>query len=284
MNMSRFRQNAVVPGHPFLTLARWTSWSIHCALQREAVADFQTIPQKMTLIPKIRNFGSTSIFIKRDYYEPELLACKDFILPGGLVIDVGASFGIYTLFFANFVGPEGHVLSFEPGALSFSMLKKNISNSGLENVDIHNVALSDEEGDRKLFYIANSPVNFSLGGTAEMAGEVVKTATLDSLMRDRDERKLCFIKMDVEGYEKFVIDGSARTISSARPVIMFEVSNSAVARAGLSELEPFELLQNLNYRFFAMKDRFFAVQPPMQGNIFAVPAERVCNFHVLRQN
>lgn len=283
MNFRRFRQNAVIPGHPLLTCARWISWSVHCALKIDASVTFAEIPQKMRLIPKARNFGSTSIFIKRDHYEPELLACKTFIPRGGFVIDVGGSFGIYTLFFANFVGPDGRVLTFEPGTLSFSILSQNVSGSGLKNIEIHKMALSATQGEKTLYHIANSPVNFSLGGASGVIGETVSTAPLDAVISGGHDRKVSFIKMDVEGYEKFVLDGAQQTIASDRPVVMFEVSRSAVARAGLTEMAPFQLLMGLDYRFFTIKTGFVAAEPPAEGNIFAVPIERVRDFPVLPQ-
>jgi FkbM family methyltransferase len=250
-------------------------------LKIPAYAQFHTISQKVYLLPKLRNFGSTSIFIKRDHYEPELLACKEFVRPGSLVIDVGGSFGVYTLFLANYVGSSGQVITFEPGNLSFSILSRNVKNSGMANIELHKIALSDVESKKVLYHIAGSPVNFSLGGNSETDGESVQTIPLDLLMRNRNVEQLSFIKMDVEGYEKFVLDGAIKIISIARPVIMFEVANSALARAGLTELAPFEPLQKLDYKFFIFNDGLIAVTPPVQGNIFAIPVERLSDYQRL---
>ena len=113
----RFWQNAIDPQHPLASMARWPRWLLACAIKRPTVARFATGGLKMQLVPKLHSFGSTSIYIKRYFYEPELLAIRHLISPGSVVLDIGGSFGIFALFMAHYVGPKGRVHSFEPGSL-----------------------------------------------------------------------------------------------------------------------------------------------------------------------
>lgn len=57
--------------------------------------------------------------------EPELLReMLKWITPGSLVVDVGAGFGVYSLFFAKATGPAGKVFAFEPQRTSFNVRRR----------------------------------------------------------------------------------------------------------------------------------------------------------------
>lgn len=62
-----------------------------------------------------------SCWVKRRFYEEELLNYVAENYSGGIAIDVGACFGNHTLFFANIFDK---VISFEPNKELFNILKK----------------------------------------------------------------------------------------------------------------------------------------------------------------
>ena len=250
-----------------------------------ATVTFKSVDGKLLLLPRARNFGSASIFIKRDDYEPELKALRHFVPDGGLAIDVGGSFGVFTLFLSNYVGRKGRVITFEPGELSFSILLKNAGMNDFRNIEVHNIALSNVSGKGDLYHIAGSPVNFSLAGEAGVQSEQVDLRQLDAVLSREDREEVSFIKVDVEGYETFVLEGSTATITAAKPVIMFEVAYSALARAKLSHMAPFEVLERLGYCFFRLNEKglFDRCSPPSEGNIFAIPADRLSMYSILTE-
>lgn len=108
----RFWLNAIDPERPFASLARLADrlrqWAANCC------AIYHGRPEDAPR-PRLHSFGSTSIFIKRDQYEPELLAVGRLNEPGSVVLDIGGSFGNFALLMAHFAGPHGKVHSFEPG-------------------------------------------------------------------------------------------------------------------------------------------------------------------------
>jgi predicted O-methyltransferase YrrM len=57
----------------------------------------------------------------------------DYIATGSVVLHVGASFGYYTVFFADRVGPEGLVVAFEPQTAMYQVAYLSIyhKSSGL---------------------------------------------------------------------------------------------------------------------------------------------------------
>ena len=49
--------------------------------------------------------------------------------------------------------------------------------------------------------------------------------TLDSVVRSFGLPRPDFIKVDVEGFEKFVVEGAAKTIQQAKPVVVLELNH-----------------------------------------------------------
>ena len=70
---------------------------------------------------------------------------------GGIVVDVGAHYGRYTLIAAKRIGPRGKVISIEADPNNFDMLNKNIKlNELLDNVITLNYAASSNKSKVKL--------------------------------------------------------------------------------------------------------------------------------------
>jgi FkbM family methyltransferase len=267
----RFWQNAIDPQRPIASLARWPAWLLACAIKRPTVARFATGDLKMRLVPRLHSFGSTSIYIKRDYYEPELLAVGRLIAPGSVVLDIGGSFGIFALFMAHFVGPKGKVHSFEPGRFSFEQITANVALNGLgERIVVHRAAASDRAETLRLFHIGDAPVTFSVGGVEGMAAEEVPAERVAEAIPPADAAKVSFIKIDVEGYELAALEGARPILEARHPAIMFEVSADALARQGQTPAEMFAYLASYGYRFWLLEGGKFVPQlGPCEGNIFA---------------
>ena len=63
---------------------------------------------------------------------------------------------------------------------------------------------------------------------------------------DFELKNVDFIKVDVEGYEYFVISGAIETITRCRPVIIVE-QKAGFERYGLSDKQAVALLKSLGY-------------------------------------
>ena len=72
-----------------------------------------------------------------EWAQGELNLLLDLIDVGSTVIDVGAFMGTHTLAFARHVGPEGQVYAFEPHPVAFSLLRLNIEQNDLSNVELY---------------------------------------------------------------------------------------------------------------------------------------------------
>ncbi len=271
--LDRASKSMIDSRHPLASLLRWPRWLIACAVGRPKMARFATGGLRMELIPRLKAFGSTAIFIRRDEYEPELLAVKRVIRPGSTVIDIGGSYGIFSLFMAHFAGPEGRVFTFEPGRFSFGRLTRNIALNRMEQrILIHNLAASDTAQLLMLSHFADSPVNFSVGALVDgVEAEQVKAERVDAIVPKGRWADVTFIKIDVEGYEKSALEGARGIIETAHPVVMFEVSDAALARQDMTASDMFAFMASLGYRMWLLdaQKRFVPTETPQEGNIFA---------------
>lgn len=122
---------------------------------------------------------------------------------GDNVIDVGSNIGTLTLAAASIVGEKGKVLSIEPHPRTFKYLMKNIHLNPFKNILPLNVAVGEK----------GKYVNFSSKKSDDLNRVLKNTEGLKIPMVRLDEvvggeLKIALLKIDVEGYEKFVIVGA----------------------------------------------------------------------------
>ena len=262
------------PKHPVRSLARWPLWLVSIARGKPVNAQFVTGGMKMRLMPKLRSFGSTSIYIRRDFYEPELLAIRPFVRPGSVALDIGGSFGIFSLFMSEYVGKDGHVYAFEPGKYSFGEISHNVAlNRRQDRITVFNVAASDKPATLSLVHLGDAPVTFSIGeaDSTRQESETVEAKRVDSLVPREDWERVSFIKIDVEGYERSALEGARGVIEAAHPTIMFEVCAEALGRQGLTPADMRSFLGSFGYSFFRLNPEggFDPVEDLPEDNVFA---------------
>lgn len=186
------------------------------------------------------------------YWEWKLVVIANTICRcGDTIIDVGSNIGTETLLFAKKVGPEGKVISFEPLAGNFAVLKKQVELNKLDNVVLHQAALSDTAG--KLRFVP--PQNEWTTGDGRLLVESaekqdsieVETLIVDQLLDARRFSKLRLIAMDCEGAELPVLRGSEKTLKEYSPFIILEASPYNLEARGLSCGDLLDFLQARDY-------------------------------------
>jgi FkbM family methyltransferase len=148
-------------------------------------------------------------------YEPEQTGLFErHVRPGDTVLDVGAHVGYYTVLSAVLAGPSGAVWSFEPNPTNAGFLRRHVEINGLAQVRVEQAAVSDAEGTARFdFGTGSGTGHLSSDGAIE-----VRTLRLDDVCAAHGIVPGA-IKIDVEGAEAAVLEGGAKTIESARPVI-----------------------------------------------------------------
>lgn len=199
-------------------------------------------------------------------------------LASGMVFaDIGAQVGQYTLLAAGCVGPSGRVYSFEPAPDTFARLQRNIQLNHFANVQPHNCALADSNGEARL-YLRNSGVQEKNVGTNSLrpraawngAREVtVKMFRMDDVDVLRDTARLDAVKIDVEGAELAVLRGGSELLKRFRPLIAIEAEEPNAQAFGYSTRELKAVLEGLGYDLFRIlaRGRSWALEPTTSKEI-----------------
>ena len=190
--------------------------------------------------------------LREIYLEPqridELMAAT--IKDGMNCIDVGCHLGSVLQRIVR-LSPHGSHVAVEPLPYKAAWLRQKFP-----DVEVHQIALGDEDGVVEFFYNRRTS---GYSGLREHQS-VGKTERLQVECRRLDDivpayRAIAFLKVDVEGGEYMVLRGARTIIHRSRPIILFECTNSGLASFGYSIAEIYSFFTNeLGYRIFLIKD------------------------------
>lgn len=135
---------------------------------------------------------------------------------GDIYLDVGANVGNTTLSAAYAVGDSGHVYSYEAHPRTYKYLERSIAcNQNLiSRITTKNVALGEKRGEVFFTDLQNDDIN-----KVSNAGKVkVQMETLDE---QKLPARINVLKIDVEGYEFFVLKGAQQLLNNT-DILIFE--------------------------------------------------------------
>jgi FkbM family methyltransferase len=168
--------------------------------------------------------AAVGIHVRAGNYEPEVAAVfRRHLRPGMSVIDIGANIGYFTMLSAMLVGPAGHVLAVEPNPRNARLLEASRRVNGFTQVSLAQVAAGREIG---LLVLHRTYSNATTSAAPDDVGalfgsESVGCVPVDLLMGDR---RIDFIKVDVEGAEYNALRGCEATLRRCRPTLVSELS------------------------------------------------------------
>lgn len=256
---------------PLSVLLRLAYWKCHCTLGIPGTISLRR-SARMYLPPRWRS-PSKLFFAFRDQFERELKWLPFALSEGGVFVDAGACYGIYSLIAASLVGPSGRVIAFEPGSEAFSVLSRNLSINGFLHVSARRIALKNEPGTSRLF-VASDLTRNTLGhrpGAGKF--EEVLSNTLDEELATLGVENVTLMKIDTEGAEELILRGAENTLRRSHPKIIFELNADAAHLLGGRPDGAWNLLRDLGYRFWTL-DEDMTLQPlfaPIDfGNVIAI--------------
>lgn len=171
--------------------------------------------------------------------------------PDFVILDVGANIGFHTLNFAR-ICSKGFVHAFEPDNKSFKTLSANIELNNFRNVAVHPIALGakDEKLPFYKLYINNPGANRILAHapSSHFGQQQVDVRTCDHIADELMLQRLDLIKIDVEGFELFVLQGATNTINKYRPILFVELAEKNLQEHSLSSLDLINYIERLGYQ------------------------------------
>jgi FkbM family methyltransferase len=158
-------------------------------------------------------------------YEPNVVtAIQQNLRPGMVAVDCGAHIGYHTLLMAKRVGKAGRVYAFEPLPENFSVLCENIRLNGYEGIVVaENKAVGAQTGRQRFRRVEHPDEShpFTPLSRLDLQGDLeVEVVALDDYFADR---RVDFLKIDVEGAEVLVLKGMERIMCRDRPILLVEL-------------------------------------------------------------
>jgi hypothetical protein len=83
----------------------------------------------------------------------------------------------------------------------------------------------------------------------------VNTTSLDLFCERIENRPVKFIKIDVQGHELEVLKGSTLLIKKDSPMILLEIDNEALSRAGSSKDDLIQYMNGVDYNAHVINSR-----------------------------
>jgi FkbM family methyltransferase len=185
------------------------------------------------------------------FEEAEIEYLTNTLTKGDIFVDIGANIGLFSLIASKIVGIEGKVLCFEPAPLTYSRLDENLKLNKLQNVDSRNIGLSDKKGEL-MFYVSNNGYDawnsFAPSQDNKLESSIkVPVSTLDSELLDINKSKIKLVKIDVEGWEKFVLFGGKDFFENFSPIVMIEFTEENTFNAGYAVHDIYNVMQDFGY-------------------------------------
>ena len=156
-----------------------------------------------------------------------LHSVKDEKIDPAVIIDVGANKGQFAVSAAN-IFPNCKVFSFEPDPEVYSKLVKNTAS--YDTVTCFQTALGNSEGEiefnRNSYSLSSSILPMTddhlraFPKATEKETISVPLTTLDTIANELELTRPVLLKLDVQGYEKLVLEGACSSLESIDFIIL----------------------------------------------------------------
>lgn len=255
----------------------------HCYGEHMNTIETYTTTNRRYLLEEGDNLYIERLSRSKGYQINNAIRLRDLCPNARHIIDIGANIGNNTIEYATWAK---QVSSFEPTPHTYQWLKDNVEynrhnwgggretswyhNESLEmtaKVDLYNNALGNKEEN---ILIVNHPRN--AGHNHLRKGKWVKekstgkyTKWIDGVwnpLRSQNKSEISvevktldsynfqevdIIKMDIEGWELYALQGAEDTINRCRPIIQIEIMDSSCRRAGYTSNDIVKWFNAHNY-------------------------------------
>ncbi|MEM6723153.1 MAG: FkbM family methyltransferase [Bacteroidota bacterium] len=192
---------------------------------------------------------------KGDRNERDFFHFLDLLEPDHNVLDIGANIGITSVWLSRTL-PQGQIHGFEPVPPNYKTLERILKAYQCKNVQIHQIALGNEPGEVEL--VMPEVESVQMQGLSHVVHEELTDFNVGKRFKARLETLDGFapiqnlpvhaIKLDVENFEAFVLEGARQMIETHRPIIYTELWENE------NRQRCFDLIRQMNYRIQCLID------------------------------
>lgn len=128
---------------------------------------------------------------------------------GGVVVDIGANIGLYSLPLAKAVGPRGKVIAIDANQGILERLAFNAQASGFPHITPVHCAVGDHDGQVDLSIHGG---DLSIVAVKESATGSIPMRPLAAILADQGVDHVDVLKIDIEGYEDLALAPFIETV------------------------------------------------------------------------
>lgn len=215
--------------------------------------------------------------LKWNKKEGDFLYFLNMIPDKGIILDIGANIGIMSVWLGR-NRPQAKIISFEPIPHNIKALRKVLNHYKLQNVQIVEKALGNSNGEvemimpvldevkmQGLSHVVHETItDFNKGNT--FVTPIIKLDDCEQLKNGSEA--VTAIKLDVENFEFFVLEGATAVIDKYRPVIYTELWENE------NRQKCFQLMQSNGYKIKVLHQKKledFDSQKHLTQNFFFIP-------------
>lgn len=195
--------------------------------------------------------------INKKIWEPHIVNfLKKNLKKDSVFLDIGSNYGWHAIIASRLCEK---VFSFEPQTVMYEIQKLSIEENKIENCILYKNALGNDKTIKEMSPIDYTLNNINIGDLGiGRGGEIVNVTTLDSMNLE----KVDMIKIDVQGYEKFILEGGIETIKNHKPIMIVEFEEFQLNKFGYGSKKLFDTIRELEYEIYFLE--------------FTYPSDHVC--------
>ena len=227
-----------------LALVRFFSWQ---ALSRISRGDltYKWINETKFKISKGESGLSINIYTGLQEFS-EMAFVLHFLRREDLFLDVGANLGSYTLLASSTVGSRS--IAIEPHPHAMNRLRENVElNNISDRVKFVQKAVGPTQSKTRLTMNLDTMNHLLLDNFSENSSIEVDVETIDNICENSTP---ALVKMDVEGYEFFAIQGGNRVFNDFACKALIVEINSLQSRYHVSSDEIMDLIKSFGFQPF----------------------------------
>jgi len=208
----------------------------------------------LQIILCIDDWIQENLYFLGEYEKAELKVIEKFLKNDSIFIDIGANFGLYTLYASKLIDEKGKIICFEPFSENFKSLTKNVSINNLSNVQLEKIAVGEKENTITLYYDQQEK-NLGMVSAKPLergVTEKVIVVSLDSYLKNESFTRIDLIKIDIEGFEYSALLGMKNILKTFYPSLLIEILDGEESLSQNEKCHTF--LKNLGYNKYFIDD------------------------------
>jgi FkbM family methyltransferase len=178
---------------------------------------------------------------------------REFVKPGDTVLDCGANFGYNSVVLGKRLDNQGLLVAFEPQRIIYQQLNGNLILNNIFNAITYNAAIGAVNSTVTMRHVDYNQPWVNIGDTSVgEGGEEVAVIKLDDLELEAAN----FMKVDVQGYELFLLQGAETVLKTYQPDLFIEIEPHQLEKFNTAPDQIITYLKDLGYSIYRINNEY----------------------------